>query len=134
MPNKTIYVKDADLPIFAEAQKELGESISSLFASFLRERLANLTEQEKQVLHLIKQIKRDRDAVVKKGVRGESKSEFDQAEAYARKVLEAIRNKDHLTARNLWSGAQSYQAIAHRSAESYRKISKAIDRALNGVA
>lgn len=134
MPNKTIYVKDTDLPIFDEAQKELGESISSLFASFLRERLANLTEQEKQVRNLIKQIKRDREGVAKEGVGGESKSDFDQAEAYARKVLEAIRNKDHVTARNLWSGAQSYQAIAQRSAESYRKLSKAIDRALNGAA
>ncbi|MCX6631516.1 MAG: hypothetical protein NTW28_28220 [Candidatus Solibacter sp.] len=127
-------MKDTDLPIFDEAQKELGESISSLFASFLRERLANLTEQEKQVRNLIKQIKRDREGVAKEGVGGESKSDFDQAEAYARKVLEAIRNKDHVTARNLWSGAQSYQAIAQRSAESYRKLSKAIDRALNGAA
>lgn len=39
MPNKTIYVRDADLPLWDRAQKELGESVSSAIADFLRERL-----------------------------------------------------------------------------------------------
>lgn len=39
MPNKTIYIKDADLPVWDEAQKELGDSISSAFADYLKERL-----------------------------------------------------------------------------------------------
>ena len=39
MPNKTIYVKESDLPLWELAQVELGESISSVFAKFLREKL-----------------------------------------------------------------------------------------------
>lgn len=39
MPNKTIYIKDADLPVWDKAQKELGDSISSAFVDYLRERL-----------------------------------------------------------------------------------------------
>ena len=30
MPNKTIYVKDTDLPLFDQAQEQLGESVSSM--------------------------------------------------------------------------------------------------------
>ena len=39
MPNKTIYVRDSDLPLWEAAQAKLGESISSVFAQFLRERM-----------------------------------------------------------------------------------------------
>jgi hypothetical protein len=39
LPNKTIYVKDSDLPLWNTAQKKLGESISSLFVDYLRERI-----------------------------------------------------------------------------------------------
>ena len=31
MPNKTLYVKDADLPLFEQAQEQLGDSVSSMF-------------------------------------------------------------------------------------------------------
>jgi hypothetical protein len=40
MPNRTIYVKEADLEVWKRAQGELGESISSAIADFLRERVA----------------------------------------------------------------------------------------------
>ncbi len=39
MPNKTIYIKDADLPTWDRAQQELGESVSSVFVDYLKERL-----------------------------------------------------------------------------------------------
>jgi hypothetical protein len=39
MPNKTIYVKDSDLPLWEAAQAKLGESMSTLFAEFLRQRI-----------------------------------------------------------------------------------------------
>jgi hypothetical protein len=39
MPNKTLYVKDADLPLFDRAQNELGESVSALLADCLRRQL-----------------------------------------------------------------------------------------------
>ena len=39
MPNKTIYIRDADLPVWERAQQELGESVSSVFLDCLKERL-----------------------------------------------------------------------------------------------
>ena len=39
LPNKTIYIKDTDLPVWERAQKELGDSISSAFIDYLKERL-----------------------------------------------------------------------------------------------
>jgi hypothetical protein len=44
MPNKTIYIKNADLPIWDKAQKELGESISSVIIGHLEERLERVDE------------------------------------------------------------------------------------------
>ena len=38
MPNKTLYIKDADLPLWDLAMTTFGKSISSLFSDFLRER------------------------------------------------------------------------------------------------
>jgi hypothetical protein len=42
MPNKTVYVRDSDLSLWKAAQAEPGESISALFAEFLRERLPKM--------------------------------------------------------------------------------------------
>jgi hypothetical protein len=42
MPNKTIYVKDSDIAVWEAAQTEMGESISSLFSQFLRERVTKM--------------------------------------------------------------------------------------------
>jgi hypothetical protein len=58
MPNKTLYVKDADLPLFEQAQEQLGDSVSSMFAEFLRERVAGLTPEEGRILELMNEISR----------------------------------------------------------------------------
>ena len=50
MPNKTIYVKDTDLPLLEQAQEQLGDSVSSMFAEFLRERVAKLTPEENRII------------------------------------------------------------------------------------
>jgi len=47
MPNKTIYVKESDLPLWDKAQKELGESISSAFIDYLKTRLDAAPSREK---------------------------------------------------------------------------------------
>jgi hypothetical protein len=45
MPTKTLYVKEADLPLFDRAQNELGESISALLADCLRRQLESRSTQ-----------------------------------------------------------------------------------------
>jgi len=48
MPNKTIYIKDADMKIWEEAQKQLGgESISSIIIENLKERLRSRQMMDK---------------------------------------------------------------------------------------
>jgi hypothetical protein len=47
MPNKTIYIKDSDLPLWDRAQQELGESVSSVFVEYLKKRLEAEAERKK---------------------------------------------------------------------------------------
>jgi len=47
MPNKTIYIKESDLSLWGRAQKELGESISSAFVDYLKERLETAAKRHK---------------------------------------------------------------------------------------
>ena len=63
MPNKTIYVKDTDLSLLEQAQDQLGDSVSSMFAEFLRERVAKLTPEENRIIELINQITTTREAL-----------------------------------------------------------------------
>ena len=42
VPNKTLYVNATDLALWELAQAESGQSISALFAEFLRGRLSTL--------------------------------------------------------------------------------------------
>ena len=63
MPNKTIYVKDTDLPLLEQAQEQLGDSVSSMFAEFLRERVAKLTPEENRIIELINEIVMAREAL-----------------------------------------------------------------------
>jgi|SRR5579864_3774054 len=132
MPNKTIYVRDADVPIFERAQEDLGESVSSLFAEFLHERLTNLTEDEKKVLELIKQIRADRKALKAEGAGAAYLDDYEEAEAYARQVLEYLRKKDFEAARNLWFGAKHCHHRANGDAKVHKKISREIDNLLGG--
>jgi hypothetical protein len=48
MPNKTIYIKESDLSLWGRAQKELGESISSAFVDYLKERLETTPNPHKR--------------------------------------------------------------------------------------
>ena len=53
MPNKTIYISNADLPLWEDAQRELGESISSGFVEYLRDRLKRRKEEKVDMVQAI---------------------------------------------------------------------------------
>jgi hypothetical protein len=132
MPNRTIYIKDSDVPVFERAQEDLGESVSSLFADFLHDRLLHLTENEKKVLALLKQIRRDRKALKDERAGPGLVGEYDEAEAYTSKVLERLKAKDLEAARALWFGAQFCHKRANQDADTYREIKRDIDQVLGG--
>ncbi len=133
MPNKTIYVREADVPLLEMAANELGESISALFASFLHDRVARMTSQEKEVVQLIKRFKQDGERLAREGTHKEALADLEQAEAYLHKVLEAIRKGDQKTAIDLWCGAKSCHESAHQNHAEYQKIFAKIGIALRGA-
>src|SRR4030081_1116748 len=106
MPNKTIYVRDTDLPLLEQAQEQLGDSVSSMFAEFLRERVANLTPVERSIIDLVNQITRKREALKKAprlppfidGV-------YAEVEANAQKALKSLRAGEIRSAKVLWYAA-----------------------------
>ncbi len=53
MPNKTIYISNADLPLWDEAQRELGESLSSGFVEYLRDRLERRRKEKLDMVQAI---------------------------------------------------------------------------------
>ena len=92
MPNKTIYVKDTDLPLLEQAQEQLGESVSSMFAEFLRERVAKLSPEENRIIDLINQITTKREILKRqRDLPGFIESEHAEAQSYAERALKCFR-------------------------------------------
>ena len=92
MPNKTIYVKDADVPLFEQAQEQLGDSVSAMFAEFLRDRVANLTPEEGRLIAFLNQIRENRETAKKdRSLPQFIDGEFAEAEAYADKATKSFQ-------------------------------------------
>jgi hypothetical protein len=123
MPNKTIYVKDADLRLLEQAQEQLGESISSMFAEFLRERVAKLTPEQKRISELIEQI-----AIARENLKNEPdlpefiESEHAEAQSYAEKALKSLRARDIRKTKALFWAANTYYERAQRDAKEVREL------------
>src|SRR3982750_4680050 len=95
MPNKTIYVKDSDLPLLEQAQEQLGDSVSSMFAEFLRERVAKLTPEENRIIELINEINATRETLKKKrDLPDFIEAEYAEAQSYAESALKSLRARD----------------------------------------
>lgn len=115
MPNKTIYVKDTDLPLLAQAQEQLGDSISSMFAEFLRERVAKLTPEENRIIELINQITTTREGLkTQRDVPEFIDSEHAEAQSYAEKALKSFRAGDIRKTKALFWAANAYEERAQR--------------------
>jgi len=127
MPNKTIYVKDVDLPLFEQAQEQLGESVSSVFAEFLRDRVAKLTPEEGRIIELINQITRKREAVRKEHDLPEFiDSEFGEAVANAEESLRSVRAGDVRSAKTSYYVANAYLEWAEHDLKQARALCEKI--------
>ena len=127
MPNKTIYVKDTDLPLLEQAQEQLGDSVSSMFAEFLRERVARLTPEENRIIELINQITTVRDALKKqRDLPGFIESEHAEAQSYAEKALKSFRAGDIKKTKVLFWAANAYQERAVRDAKEVGELNQKI--------
>jgi hypothetical protein len=131
MPNKTIYVKDADLPLLERAQEQLGESVSSMFAEFLKERVAQLTPEEHRIIGLINQISRKREAVknehaVPQFVIGK----YEEAEAYAEQALKSLRAGEIRNTKTQFYAANAYYERAESDLKDTRELNEKIAQML----
>ena len=127
MPNKTIYVKDTDVPLFEQVQEQLGDSVSSMFAEFLRERVANLKPEENRIIDLINQITTTREALKReRDVPEFIESEHAEAQSYAQKALRTIRAGDAKRTKVFFWAANAYQERAQRDAKEVRDLNDRI--------
>ncbi len=132
VPNKTIYVKDSDLPLFEQAHELLGESVSSMFAEFLKERVGKLTP-EQRMAELLNQISRKRAALKSEhGLPLFIDGVYAQAETYAKKALKSLRANEIHRAKALYYGANIYHAWAERDAKDVRELVAKITEMLGG--
>lgn len=120
MPNKTIYVKDSDLPLLEQAQEQLGESVSSMFADFLRERVAKLTPEENRIIELINQISATRKTL--KNLPQFIDGEYAEAQTHAEKALKSLRAKDIKTTKCFFWAANTYYERAQRNAKEVSEL------------
>lgn len=126
MPNKTIYVKDADLPLLEQAQQRLGDSVSSLFAEFLRERIEKLTPEESRILELRERIARGRDIAASEEALRFLGSFYDEAEAYATKSLRFLRSGAIAAAKGAFWSANKCYGLAEHDAVEVRELHKEV--------
>jgi hypothetical protein len=127
MPTKTIYVKESDLPLFEQAQEQLGDSVSAIFAEFLRERLASLTPEQNRVIDLLNQIEQKRTNLKKdRSVPSFVDSEYAEAELYAQKALKSIRAGKAKDAKVYFYAANAYRDRADRDIKDTRELTDKI--------
>jgi hypothetical protein len=123
MPNKTLYLKDADVPLFEQAQEQLGDSVSSLFAEFLRDRVANLTPEQGRLITLLNQIRENREAAKKDRALPEFiDSEFAEAEAYADKAMKSFQRGEVRKAKVFFYAANTYRDKAERDTKDAKEL------------
>lgn len=128
MATKTIYVKDTDIPLFEQAQQELGDSISSLFATFLRDRVANLTPAERRILGLITEIAGKRESLKQTaGWPFFIDAEYAEAEVQAAKAIESLRAGEIKLAKLFFHAASAYASGADRDWKESTRLREKID-------
>ena len=126
MPNKTIYVKDTDLPLLEQAQEQLGDSVSSMFAEFLRERVAKLTPEENRIVKLINDIEMARATLRERSLPEFLDGEYVEAQAYAKKALKSFRASEISRTKALFWAANAYHDRAKSDAKDVATLNENI--------
>ena len=131
MPNKTIYVKDTDLPLIEQAQEQLGDSVSAMFAEFLRERVAKLSPEEHRIIALINHITAARESSKKNGdLPVFLDGEYAEAQSYCEKALKALRSGDIKSTKTLFWAANTYYERAQRNTREVQELNEKIEGVL----
>jgi hypothetical protein len=133
MPNKTLYLKDADVSLFEQAQEQLGESVSSLFAEFLRDRVANLTPEEGRIIALLNHIKDSRETAKKdRSLPQFIDGAYAEAEAYAEKALNSFKRGEIRSTKVFFYAANTYIDKAEREVKDVKELGVKMAKMLKG--
>jgi len=129
MPTKTLYVKESDLPLFEQVQEQFGDSVSSMFSEFLRERMGSLQPGEDRILSVMDQISAKRgvlrtDAEMPLFVDGI----YVQAEALAQNALKKLKSRKIRDSKISLMASISYQELAERTIKQIREIREKINQ------
>ena len=132
MPNKTLYVKESDLPLFDQVQEQLGESVSAMFSEFLRERMANADPAESTIAGLMDQIDARREALsAEREIPAFIDGGYAEAHSYAKKALKKLRASKVKDAKILLWTANAYLELMERSVRQVSEINEKIDAMLH---
>lgn len=127
MPNRTIYVKDADLQLLEQAQEQLGDSVSSMFAEFLRERMAKLTPEENRIIELMNRITNAREILKKDRHLSEfMDGEYAEAQEYAEKAVKSFKAGEVGTTKVFFWAANTYYERAQRDVRELGELNEKI--------
>jgi hypothetical protein len=130
MPTKTLYIKESDLPLFEQVQEQFGDSVSSMFTEFLRERIGSLKPGEDRVFAVLDQIGAKRQAL-----RTEDQlptfldSIYGEAEAQAQNALKRLKARKVRDAKIALSAAILYQELAERTVKQVKEIRDKLQQA-----
>lgn len=125
MPNKTLYIKDADIALFEKAQEQLGDSVSSMFAEFLRDRVANLTPEEGRIIALVNQVKANRENARKdRKLPQYIDGEYAEAERYAQKALKSFGRGEIRKTKVFFHAASVYHDKAEKDIKESRELAE----------
>jgi hypothetical protein len=128
MPNRTIYVKDTDLRLLEQAQEQLGDSVSSMFAEFLRDRVAKLTPEENRIIELMNEIVIARESLRRRSLPAFVDGEYAEAQAYAERALKSFRASEIARTKAFFWAANAYYDRAKSDAKDVGELSENIAR------
>ena len=115
------------MPLFERAQTQLGQSLSSLFGQFLRDRIANLTPDERRVVELIQDISEKREAVKREGdMPNYIESEYAEAARQAEKALGSLLASEQRGAIASFYAANTHYEWAERDVKQLRELGEKI--------
>lgn len=131
MPNKTLYIKEADLPLFEQVQEQFGDSVSSMFSEFLRERIGGLSPGEDRILGLMNEVSARREALkTARQVPAFMAGIYAESETHAQSALKKFRARRIRDSKISLMAAISYQELAEQTLRHVKDIRERIDRAV----
>jgi hypothetical protein len=129
MPSKTLYIKEVDLPLFEQVQEQFGDSVSSMFSEFLRERIGNLDPGEDRIFAVMNEIAAKRETLsTESRLPAFVDSMYAESNAFAQTALKKFKARRIRDSKISLMAAIAYQELADRTLKQVREIGEKINQ------